>query len=61
MRERDVLAERYRPFFETQLIFAARMAALRSLPLFEAVSLFTTFHRLVELGAIDRPPGGHQG
>jgi hypothetical protein len=46
--------ERYRDFFDLQLRFAEAIAEKRSMPIAEAVLLYTNFHRRFGLGDISR-------
>ena len=53
MSERAARAERLRPYFGLQLRLAERIAALRPMPLSEAVLEFTNLHRRFGLGRLD--------
>ncbi|KRR11690.1 hypothetical protein [Bradyrhizobium valentinum] len=47
-------AERYRDFFDLQLRFAEAIAETKSMPIAEAVLLYTNFHRRFGLGDVTR-------
>jgi hypothetical protein len=51
-------ADAWRDYFDLQLRFAEAVAAVRTMPLAEAVGLYTNFHRRFGLGRVAGAPSG---